>query len=94
VVGALIVWLTVGVLHSIQYANAAAELRQMGFEAGSPSSFTLGNFIASSLKTHLGEHAFAFAGPAFEHLLFGAAVLAVFWLILFWMFRRKIFLRI
>lgn len=52
------------------------------------------NFIASSLKTHLGEHAFAFAGPAFEHLLLGAAILAVFWLILFWMFRRKIFLRI
>jgi len=52
------------------------------------------NFIASSLRTHLGEHAFAFAGPAFEHLLLGAAVLAVFWLILFWMFRQKIFLRI
>jgi predicted acyltransferase len=52
------------------------------------------NFIASSLKTHLGEHAFAFAGPAFEHFVLGAAVLAVFWLILFWMFRRKIFLRI
>jgi heparan-alpha-glucosaminide N-acetyltransferase len=52
------------------------------------------NFIASSLKTHLGEHAFAFAGPTFEHLLLGAAMLAVFWLILFWMFRQKIFLRI
>jgi len=42
VVSALIVWLTVGVMHSIQHANAAAELRQMGFEAGSPSIFTLG----------------------------------------------------
>jgi hypothetical protein len=42
VVSALIVWLTIGVLHSIQHENAAAELRQMGFEAGSPSIFTLG----------------------------------------------------
>ena len=52
------------------------------------------SFIIGSLKTHLGEHAFAFAGTAFEAALRGAAVLLVFWLILFWMQRRKIFLRI
>ena len=52
------------------------------------------SFIISSLKTHLGEHAFAFAGTAFEPALRGAAVLLVFWLILFWMQRSKIFLRI
>ena len=52
------------------------------------------SFIIASLKTHLGEHAFAFAGTAFEPALRGAAVLLVFWLILFWMQRRKIFLRI
>ena len=52
------------------------------------------DFTIAALKTHLGEHAFAFAGAAFEPVLRGAAVLLVFWLILFWMQRRKIFLRV
>jgi hypothetical protein len=33
-------------------------------------------------------------GPPFEPVLRGAAVLVVFWLIPYWMYRRKIFLRI
>jgi predicted acyltransferase len=33
-------------------------------------------------------------GPPFEPVLRGAAVLLVFWGILYWMYRRKIFLRI
>ena len=33
-------------------------------------------------------------GLVYEPLLTGAAVLLIFWLILFWMYRRKIFLRI
>ena len=33
-------------------------------------------------------------GKAYEPLLHGAAVLAIFWLILFWMYRRRIFLKI
>jgi predicted acyltransferase len=52
------------------------------------------NFIRSSLLTHLGSGTFGIFGPAFEPLLLGAAILAVLWLILFWMFRRKLFLRI
>jgi heparan-alpha-glucosaminide N-acetyltransferase len=32
--------------------------------------------------------------PSNEPLLQGAAVLFVLWLILFWMYRRKVFLRI
>ena len=52
------------------------------------------NFIRSSLLTHLGSGIFGIFGPAFEPLLIGAAILAVLWLILFWMFRRKLFLRI
>ena len=36
----------------------------------------------------------AILGAPFEPVLRGAAVLAVFWLILWWMYRRKIFLRI
>jgi predicted acyltransferase len=52
------------------------------------------DFTAGSLRTHLGADAFKLCGGACEPLLQGAAVLLVFWLLLFWMHRRKIFLRI
>jgi predicted acyltransferase len=51
-------------------------------------------FIAESLQTHLGREIFKGLGSGYEPLLLGAAVLAVLWLILFWMYRRRIFLRI
>lgn len=51
-------------------------------------------FISSSFRIHLGEHFFAFLGTGLEPLLHGLAVLGVFWLILDWMYRRKVFLRI
>ena len=51
-------------------------------------------FIGSSLNTHLGERLFEILGEPYEPLLHGAAVLLVLWLILFWMYRRKLFLRI
>jgi predicted acyltransferase len=52
------------------------------------------SFVYQNLQTHLGPNFFKMAGAAYEPLLHGAAVLLVFWLILFWMYRRKIFLRI
>lgn len=51
-------------------------------------------FISKALPRHLGEGFFRLAGPAYELFLHGAAVLLVFWLILLWMFRRRIFLRL
>ena len=51
-------------------------------------------FIFKALKTHLGKNIFKLTGNSCEPLLHGAAVLGVFWLILFWMDRRKIFLRV
>jgi predicted acyltransferase len=51
-------------------------------------------FIEDSFKTHLGAEAFRFADPGLEPLLTGLAVLSVYWLILWWMYRRKIFLKI
>lgn len=51
-------------------------------------------FIARSWKTHLWPGAFQIFGAAYEPLLHGAAVLLVLWLILYWMYRRKLFLRI
>lgn len=52
------------------------------------------DFIASSLRIHLGMRPFQIFGQGLEPLLFGAAVLLGFWIILFWMHRRKVFLRI
>jgi predicted acyltransferase len=51
-------------------------------------------FIVDSFKTHLGRDVFGFAGPELEPFFTGVAVLLVYWLILLWMYRRKIFLRI
>ncbi len=50
--------------------------------------------LRDTLKTHLGQHTFNLLGEAYEPLLLGAGVLLVSWLILLWMYRRKIFLRI
>jgi len=51
-------------------------------------------FIQKNLKTNLGQDFFKFLGDAYEPFLHGAATMLVFWLILYWMYRRKIFLRI
>jgi predicted acyltransferase len=54
----------------------------------------LEDFIVGSFTTHLGGNIFKLMGEAFEPLVRGIFVLLVMWLILFWMYRRKIFLRI
>jgi predicted acyltransferase len=51
-------------------------------------------FIARNLKTHLGPDFFAFAGKAYEPFFHGAGTFLVIWLVLLWMERRKVFLRI
>jgi predicted acyltransferase len=51
-------------------------------------------FIRSSLLTHLGKAPFLIFGKSFENFLLGGASLLVLWLMLLWMYRRKIFLRI
>jgi heparan-alpha-glucosaminide N-acetyltransferase len=57
-------------------------------------SWTIESFISSALVRHLGRDTFLVLGAPFEPVLRGAAVVLVFWLILLWMYRRKIFLRI
>ncbi len=52
------------------------------------------DFINRNLVTHLGQDFFKLFGAAYQPFFHGAAVLLVFWLILFWMYRRKLFLRI
>src|SRR2546430_5807848 len=54
----------------------------------------LPDFVMSSFDIHLGLGAFAFAGEALKPLMQGIAMLLVYWLILFWMYRKKLFLRI
>lgn len=51
-------------------------------------------FILGSLHTHLGFAPFRILGSGYEPLLTGGAVMLVYWLMLFWMFRNKIFVRI
>ena len=51
-------------------------------------------FIADSLRINLGADFFAFLGTGLQPLLNGAAMLLTYWLILFWMYRRKLFLKI
>jgi predicted acyltransferase len=51
-------------------------------------------FIIDSFRIHLGAHFFAFLGAGVEPLMRGAAVLLIFWAILYGMYKRKIFLRI
>jgi heparan-alpha-glucosaminide N-acetyltransferase len=57
-------------------------------------SWTMVAFFSNALDRHLGSAIWLLAGPTFQPVLHGFAVLLIFWLILFWMYRRKIFLRI
>ncbi len=51
-------------------------------------------FIESSLKTHLGAGYSHVFGAPYAPLVQGAGVILVLWLILFWMYRRRIFIKI
>ena len=57
-------------------------------------SWTIEHFVSSALVRHFGAAPFMVLGAPFEPVLRGLGVLIVFWLILYWMYRRKIFLRI
>jgi predicted acyltransferase len=52
------------------------------------------DFIVDSFHINLGPHVFQMFGKALEPLTQGAVVLLTYWLILFWMYRRKLFLKI
>jgi predicted acyltransferase len=57
-------------------------------------SWTMEPFVRGAVDRHFGWALSALSGPTFQPVVQGFAVLLVFWLILFWMYRRKIFLRI
>jgi predicted acyltransferase len=57
-------------------------------------SHLIEGFIASSFQTHFGQRIFEVFGEVYAPLVRGSAILLVLWLIFFWMYRKKIFVRI
>jgi heparan-alpha-glucosaminide N-acetyltransferase len=57
-------------------------------------SWTMQDFFRRALQTHLGGVISALVSPTLLPIAYGIGVILIFWLILFWMYRRKIFLRI
>jgi heparan-alpha-glucosaminide N-acetyltransferase len=50
--------------------------------------------VVRSFQTHLGAEIFKTAGDVYEPLVRGGAILLVYWLILLWMYRHRVFVRI
>ena len=57
-------------------------------------SHLIEDFLRGGFRTHFGRDIFKALGDSYEPLLSGAMLLSVYWLILFWMDRRKIYLRV
>jgi hypothetical protein len=55
---------------------------------------TVDRFISQSLYTHLGENYDTILGIPYRTLIHGGLILFFEWLILNWMFKKKIFIRI
>jgi len=51
-------------------------------------------YVSRAFLIHFGAWPFGVLGPAFTPVILGACTLAVFWAILYWMYRRRIFVRI
>ena len=54
----------------------------------------MGGFIRENVQRHIGRNVFESFGPEYSPVLERAVVLLVLWLVVLWMYRRKIFLRI
>jgi predicted acyltransferase len=52
------------------------------------------DFIVENLRINLGAATFRIFGQAYAPLMMGIAVMAVYWIFLYWMYRRRIFLRV
>jgi len=57
-------------------------------------SWTMQDFVRTALRTHFGAVISELVSPALLPVAYGIGVMLIFWMILFWMYRRKIFLRI
>jgi predicted acyltransferase len=54
----------------------------------------MGGFIKDNVRRHLGRQVFEALGPAYTVALERGTVLAVLWLVMLWMYRRRLFLRL
>ncbi len=57
-------------------------------------SWTTHEFFGSMLHTHFGRAPFLILGKPFEPMLHGACIFAILWLILLWMHRKNIYIRL
>ena len=57
-------------------------------------SWTMEDFFRTALQTHFGGVISALVSPTLIPIAYGIGVILIFWLTLYWMYRRKIFLRI
>jgi len=57
-------------------------------------SWTMAGFFGNAVDRHFGSAISVVAGPTFQPVLRGFVVMLIFWCILLWMYRRKVFLRI
>lgn len=54
----------------------------------------LGVYISKSLKIHLGQDYATIFGVPYQSLVHGGLMLLIYWLILHWLFKKKIFIKI
>jgi heparan-alpha-glucosaminide N-acetyltransferase len=52
------------------------------------------HYTVEALRTHLGRGTLQMFGAAYEPIVVGGLSLLIFWLMLYWMYRRKLFIRI
>jgi len=57
-------------------------------------SWTMEPFFLRSLHIHMGWLLNRLTGPIFQPVVYGFGIMLSFWLVLLWMYRRKLFLRI
>ncbi len=85
-----------GVIDGAKVSSWSYPLRVIG--ANSILAYVMAHgwehFIIRSIKIHTWPDIFEYFGKAYEPLFAGATVLVIFWLILWWLYRQKIFIRI
>lgn len=57
-------------------------------------SHLIDRFIIASFRIHFGQNVFNVFGEGYSWLLSGWAAIIVFWLMLYWMYKKKLFIRI
>jgi predicted acyltransferase len=57
-------------------------------------SWLVEGFVLTNLKTHLGPDYADVFGKPYATLVSGGLVILIFWGILYWMYRRKLFLKV